>query len=145
MGRGNLLLSPLFSTKNQPGGFFRNFTPKNVMLTPTFDIPQGLGYDNSQHYSALDVEIPQKMDRLVDNLKMEIKNRIAFGHSGSNGFQGGGLNLDIDLINDTYGNELITKSPHNQTPLNRIMDLATTRKFGELLPSPNSSFLQRKK
>ena len=144
MRRDNLLLSPLFSTKNQAGGLFRGFTPKNCLLTPTFDVPQGMGYEDPRYYPTMDPEVPHRMDKLVDSLKMEIKNRITMNQPNSRGLQGG-LNLDIDLINDTYGNEVVNKSPNGNTPFSRAMDLASARKYGELTLSPNSSFLPRKK
>lgn len=87
------------------------------------------------------------MDKIVDNLKAEIQHNS--GNVGSEPGSGHkGMNLDIDLINDTYTPAPPTKSSVGfkfppQTLSNR--SLGSFRRMGDLLQSPNSSFLPRKK
>lgn len=134
-----LILSPLFSTTHQFNhNFFRGFTPTSV--ASKLDTHRGPGsFDDfmfrpspTDHVSRVDFNA--KMDKIVDNLKAEIQHNST--HLGSEQGSGNkGMNLDIDLINNTY-----TPAPPTKSSVGFKFP-----RMGDLLQSPNSSFLPRKK
>lgn len=148
MKRDNLVLSPLFSTTHHNGNFFKGFTPTNN-ITPR--IPEttrsGINFDDFFKIPAdMNPELFNKvLDSNVENLRAEIQNS---GHLSELETGQKDLGLDIDLINESYITGPPTKSDTgfkfpSQPPTNRSQQ--SFRRRGDLLQSPNSSFLQRKK
>lgn len=91
------------------------------------------------------IDFGLKMDRMVMQLRNEIIGQsnfgLGFGIDDNKGL-GGGLNLDIDLINDTQfpaplSSRQSFKFPDTQTNFNL--------KYGDNSMSPSSSYFLRKK
>jgi hypothetical protein len=144
------ILSPLFSTNHQHGGFsFGGFTPRAFNPTPRMlDPHRGIGLDdfllrpsptNAQLYG---IDFNSKMDKIVDNLKTDIQHNTDAGNENHQA----GLNLDIELINDSFNQAPLTKNSDFKFPTSQPRSVGSSfRRFGELTLSPNSSFLPRKK
>lgn len=148
MKRETLVLSPIFSTTNQHGGTFPCFTPKNYILTPRIENQQSSTCENSAVKSTFEMEnaINSKMDGLVGQLKMEIKkNQIFTENCGLKKDSEDRLSLDIELINDTYLTDRLSKPSTVRIPQCKPATHSSCRRFGEWTLSPNSSFLPRKK
>jgi len=145
------ILSPLFSTSNQHGGFFSGFTPKAFNPTPrVLDPHRGIGLDDfllrpsPTNAQLFGIDFNSKMDRIVDNLKSDIQHNTDAGN-GMHPDQKG-LNLDIELINDSFNQAPLTKNSDFKFPTSQPRSVGSSfRKFGDLTLSPNSSFLPRKK
>jgi len=148
--RDPFILSPLFSTTNQHGGFFSGFTPRAFNPTPrVLDPHRGIGLDDfllrpsPTNAQLFGIDFNSKMDRIVDNLKTDIQHNTDVGNE--NHLQGG-LNLDIELINDSFNQAPLTKNSDFKFPSSQPRSVGSSfRRFGELTLSPNSSFLPRKK
>ena len=93
----------------------------------------------------MDIDVNSRFDKAVDNLKMELRNNPAPLMNDHHGMDQQGLNLDIDLIDDSYLHAPLTKSPHIQFPGSQPTSKCSFKKFGEWTLSPNASFLPRKK
>jgi len=124
--RDNLLLSPLFSSNNPHGSFFNNLTPRyfSSFSHPTDGIKGFAGED----FTHMDNN---------ENLKFNNQNSML-------GDPQKGLNLDIDLIDDSFLHMPLTKSPMNflgSQPTSKC----TFNRFGDWTLSPNASYLPRKK
>ena len=149
MHRDSLVLSPLFSTTNHNGGFFSGFTPKYYSNAPHIpDSSKGLGPDDflmRPSPTHMDIDINARFDKAMDNLKMDIRNNTAplMGDHLHNHQKG--LNLDIDLIDDSYLHQNLTKSPNLQFAGSQPTSKCSFKKFGEWTLSPNASFVPRKK
>jgi len=147
MRRDSLVLSPLFSSHNQTGGFFSGFTPRYFSNMPHLpDGSKGLGPDDflvsprPTHHMGIDVD--SRFDKVLDSLKMEMRNNnMPMGDISNQD----GLNLDIELIDDSYLHAPLTKSPHLQFPGSQPTSKCSFKKFGEWTLSPNANFLPRKK
>jgi len=122
--RDNLLLSPLFSS-HQHGSFFNNLTPRyfSNFSHPT-DGMKGFANEEYTHMEN------------TENMKF----------NNPTGDAQKGLNLDIDLIDDSFLHMPLTKSP-NMNFLNSQPNTSkcTFNRFGDWTLSPNASFLPRKK
>ena len=161
------MLSPLFSNKNQTGGFFNNFTSQG--LTPKGFTPKGFptrgslftprciveeSKDSMKEESLIkpipilrELDYNLKMDNVVDKLKEDIKN-----NSSSNSTDPGannetkGLNLDIELINDSFAAPPLTKSPNMSSfQLSRPSSKTGFKKISDWISSPNASSFQLRK
>jgi len=119
--RDSLMLSPLFSA-NPHGGFFSNFTPKYFSGMPNTDGAKGFGTEDFGHMDHADHR----------------NNALHLGDDYQKG-----LNLDIDLIDDSFLHAPLSKSPNMQF-LNNQHNNAFSR-FGDWTLSPNASFLPRRK
>jgi len=123
--RDNLLLSPLFSS-HQHGSFFNNLTPRyfSSFSHPT-DGMKGFAGEDFPH-----IENPES---------------LKFNNPGSmiGGDPQKGLNLDIDLIDDSFLHMPLAKSPNflGSQPTSKC----TFNRFGDWTLSPNASYLPRKK
>jgi hypothetical protein len=156
MQRDTIIPSPLFSSTHQGGGFYRGFTPTNFAHNFPETARSGLYFDDflfrpSPMTPTAGYEFNAKMDKIVDNLRTDIQNNV-IPHPLSEGEPSSGqksLGLNIDLINDTYVPAPPTKSSigfnfsHIQPLTNKSS--ASFKRTGDLLQSPNSSFLSRKK
>ena len=149
MHRDSLILSPLFSANNHNSGFFGNFTPRYFSNVPHMpDNNKGFGPDDflmRPSPTHMDIDVNSRFDKAVDNLKMELRNNPAPLMNDHHGMDQQGLNLDIDLIDDSYLHAPLTKSPHIQFPGSQPTSKCSFKKFGEWTLSPNASFLPRKK
>jgi len=118
--RDNLLLSPLFSS-HQHGSFFNNLTPRYFS---SFSHPtDGLKGFANEDFTHVDNNNPTSM---------------------IGGDPQKGLNLDIDLIDDSFLHMPLTKSPINflgSQPTSKC----TFNRFGDWSLSPSASYLPRKK
>lgn len=89
------------------------------------------------------------MDKIVENLKSDIQHntQVAGGESAEKPHTEKGLDLDLELINDSYAPAPPTKSSTGiKFPTSQPRSVGSSfRRFGELTLSPNSSFLPRKK
>jgi len=95
-----------------------------------------------------DHDLNKKFDKIIDELLHNITHKIHKPHpdhdSGNKA-----LNLDIDLINDTYTpsvpslpSSMQTKIPANPVPNGTRQKTPTTKRpLGELSLSPNSPFM----
>jgi len=120
--RDTIMLSPLFSG-NHHGGFFNNFTPKYFTNIPNHDTTKGFGNEDFGH-----------MDHHIDHRN----NHLHLGDDYQKG-----LNLDIDLIDDSFLHAPLSKSPNMQFLTNQTMN--SFNRFGDWALSPNASFMPRKK
>jgi len=124
--RDNLLLSPLFSS-NQHGSFFNNLTPRYFSsFNHHTDGLKGFGTEDFTHMDA------------NENLKFNNNAMSMMGDPQK------GLNLDIDLIDDSFLHMPLTKSPN----MNFLGSQPTSKcfnRFGDWTLSPNASYLPRKK
>lgn len=124
--RDNLLLSPLFSS-NQHGSFFNNLTPRYFSsFNHHADGLKGFGTEDFTHMDA------------NENLKFNNNAMSMMGDPQK------GLNLDIDLIDDSFLHMPLTKSPN----MNFLGSQPTSKcfnRFGDWTLSPNASYLPRKK
>jgi len=150
--RSTLVLSPIFSTKNQSASLFTGFTPKNFLLaTPkTEQNPSNFDTADSKTPSGLgiDLEANHRMDDLVDHLKMEIKKKQIFSENFGEKKsidKDSSLGLNIELINDTYLTDQLNVASSVRAPQSVSGGQSSFRRFGEWTLSPNSSFLPRKK
>jgi len=138
----------MVSTKNQNRALFEGLTPKNFIITPKQD-QQSSTFDilYKRQSSGIEIEPESKMDEIVDSLKSNIKKNQIFSEalSTTKKNQEDGLNLDINLINDTYLTGRLSKPSIIQTPQTKSKNQLSCRRFGEWTCSPNSSFLLRKK
>ena len=154
LNRDPFILSPLFSNTHQNGGFFSGFTPRGFNPTPRLlDSHRGIGLDDfmlrpsptaAQGYN---IDFNSKMDRIVENLKSDINHNTSVPnphHERTDDKKG--LDLDLELINDSYAPAPPTKSSEFKFPTSQPRSVGSSfRRFGELTLSPNSSFLPRKK
>jgi len=123
--RDNLLLSPLFS--NQHGSFFNNLTPRYFSsFSHHNDGLKGFGTEDFTHMDA------------NENLKFNNNAMSMMGDPQK------GLNLDIDLIDDSFLHMPLTKSP-NMNFLGSQPNSKCFNRFGDWTLSPNASYLPRKK
>jgi len=124
--RDNLLLSPLFSS-HQHGSFFNNLTPRYFSsFSHQMDGAKGFGTDDFAHMGA------------NENLKFTDPISLAHDHQK-------GLNLDIDLIDDSFLHMPLTKSPNMNFLGSQPTSKCTFNRFGDWTLSPNASYLPRKK
>jgi len=148
MHRDSLILSPLFSANTHNGGFFSGFTPRYFSNVPHMtENNKGFGPDDfllRPSPTHMDIDVNSRFDKAVDNYKMELRNN-APPLLGDHGMDQQVLNLDIDLIDDSYLHAPLTKSPHMQFPGSQPTSKCSFKKFGEWTLSPNASFLPRKK
>jgi hypothetical protein len=146
MHRDNLILSPLFASNNHSGGFFNNFTPRYFSnMQHTNETNKGIGPDDflmRPSPTHMDMD-HSRFDKAMESLKMEMRNNTA-PLLGDHHHQQG-LNLDIDLIDDSYLHAPLTKSPNIQNFGSQPTSKCSFKKFGEWTLSPNASYLQRKK
>jgi len=127
--RDNLLLSPLFSSHHH-GGFFSSLTPRYFSnISHTNEGAKGFGAEDFGHMET------------GDNLKMETRNNPV----PLMGDYQKGLDLDIDLIDDSFLHMPLTKSPNMQFPSSQPTSKSFFNKFGDWTLSPSASFLPRKK
>jgi hypothetical protein len=146
--RDSLMLSPLFSA-NPVGGFFSGFTPRYFSNIPHMaENSKGLGPDDflmRPSPTHMDIDINSRFDKAVDNLKMEIRqNAVPIAYDQQ--LNQKGLNLDIDLIDDSYLHVPLTKSPNMmQFSGSQPTSKCSFKKFGEWTLSPNASFLPSRK
>jgi len=149
--RDPFILSPLFSTTNQHGGFsFGGFTPRAFNPTPrVLDPHRGIGLDDfllrpsPTNAQLFGIDFNSKMDRIVDNLKSDIQHNTDIVNENH---PAGKFNLDIELINDSFNQAPLTKNSDFKFPTSQPRSVGSSfRRFGELTLSPNSSFLPRKK
>jgi len=93
------------------------------------DGAKGFGNDDFTHMDA------------GDNLKSELRNNpLQMNDNYQNG-----LNLDIDLIDDSFLQAPLNKSPNMHFLGGQPNRKSSFNKFGEWTLSPNASFLSRKK
>jgi len=148
MHRDSLMLSPLFSSNTHNGGFFSGFTPRYFSNVPHMqDNNKTFGPDDfllRPSPTHMDMDVSARFEKAVENMKMELRNNPV-QHLGDHGMDQQGLNLDIDLIDDSYLNAPLTKSPHLQFVGSQPTSKCSFKKFGEWTLSPNASFLPRKK
>ena len=146
------ILSPLFSTKNHTGGFFQGFTPKNFTpkgfpMSGFLQTPTNLT-DYIREDSLMRPIIPLQKESdynsTVDQLKEEIKNNSNTTESGNSNEQKG-LNLDIDLINDSFIAVPMNKSPNLTFPSSQPNSKGSFKKISEWSTSPNASSFQLRK
>jgi len=123
--RDNLLLSPLFSS-HQHGGFFSNLTPRYFSGFNHHNDHKGFGNDDFAHMDG------------NENLKFH-------NHMSMIGDHQKGLNLDIDLIDDSFLHMPLTKSPNMNFLGSQPTSKCTFNRFGDWTLSPNASYLPRKK
>jgi len=149
MHKDSLILSPLFSSNNHNGGFFSNFTPRYFSNMPHLgDHSKGLGPDDfllrpsPTHMDHIDIN--SRFDKVVEGLKFDMRSHPA-PLMGDLNLHQKGLNLDIELIDDSYLHAPLTKSPNMQFPGSQPTSKCSFKKFGEWTLSPNASFLPRKK
>jgi len=149
MHKDSLILSPLFSSHNPHGGFFNSFTPRYFSGMPHLgDHSKGLGPDDfllrpsPTHMDHIDINA--RFDKVVDGLKFDMRSHPA-PLMGDMGLHQKGLNLDIELIDDSYLHAPLTKSPNMQFPGSQPTSKCSFKKFGEWTLSPNANFLPRKK
>jgi hypothetical protein len=146
--RDSLILSPLFSA-NPVGGFFSGFTPRYFSTIPQMaENSKGLGPDDflmRPSPTNMDIDMNSRFGKAVDNLKMDIRqNAVPIAYDQQMNQKG--LNLDIDLIDDSYLHVPLTKSPNMmQFSGSQPTSKCSFKKFGEWTLSPNASFLLRKK
>jgi hypothetical protein len=109
--RDPFVLSPLYASHQ---GFFNGFTPRTFFQTPRLMNPnQNLAFENFMLGGGLNpqfhaIDFNHKMDKILNNLHMDIQGgagRIEDPNKNKEDFD-----LDIDLINDTYGIGPTTKS-----------------------------------
>lgn len=81
---------------------------------------------------------------VVDQLKEEIKNNSNTTESGHSHEQKG-LNLDIDLINDSFITVPLTKSPNLNFPTSQPNSKGSFKKISDWTTSPNASSFQLRK
>ena len=161
----NIILSPLFSTKHQNGSFFQGFTtpkgltPKGFMTpraffkgflsTPTNGAESSKGFRDEgvlrpiPIQSDFDFSFNSRMDRMVDELKEGIKKNTDSIAGVS--LEQNGLNLDIDLINESSEPGSATKSPNLLSQLNQPFSRKFFKRTGTLALSPNASSFQLRK
>jgi len=149
MHRDSLVLSPLFSTTNHNGGFFSGFTPKYFSnATHNQDTSKGLGPDDflmRPSPTHMEIDINSRFDKAMDNLKLEMRSNTVPLMGDHHHNHQKGLNLDIDLIDDSYLHQNLTKSPNLQFAGSQPTSKCSFKKFGEWTLSPNASFMPRKK
>jgi len=122
--RDNLLLSPLFSS-HQQGGFFTSLTPRYFSsLNHHNDHVKGFGNEDFTHVDE-NLKIHNPLSMVGDPQK--------------------GLNLDIDLIDDSFLHMPLTKSPNMNFLGSQPTSKCTFNRFGDWTLSPNASYLPRKK
>jgi len=154
LNRDPFILSPLFSNTHQSGGFFSGFTPRGFNPTPRLlDGHRGIGLDDFMlrpsptAAQAYNIDFNSKMDRIVENLKSDINHNTSVTnapHERTDDKKG--LDLDLELINESYAPAPPTKSSEFKFPTSQPRSVGSSfRRFGELTLSPNSSFLPRKK
>lgn len=143
MRRDNLMLSPLFSTKHQLASLFRSFTPKSYQQTPRPDSQRHLMFDEVTLRNA-DVEANARMDKLIESLKTAINTNMELPANNERELVGG-LDLDIDLINDTYLTLGKLSNTNMQFPTSQPTSKTSCKRFGNLTISPTASFLMPKK
>lgn len=160
----NIILSPLFSTKHQNGSFFQGFTTpkgltpkgfitpraffKGFLATPTNGIESSKGFRDEvlrpiPIQSEFDLNFNSRMDRMVDELKEGIQKSTDVA-SGV-GHEQNGLNLDIDLINESCEPGSATKSPNILSQVNQSFSRKFFKRTGTLALSPNASSFQLRK
>jgi len=122
--RDNLLLSPLFSS-HQHGGFFSNLTPRYFSGFNHHNDHKGFGGEDFTHMDA--------------NENLKLHNPIMIGDHQK------GLNLDIDLIDDSFLHMPLAKSPNMNFMGSQPTSKCTFNRFGDWTLSPNASYLPRKK
>jgi len=98
----------------------------------------------SPNHMAMDSN--SRFDQAMEHLKLEMRSNTApvMGEHNMHHHQQG-LNLDIDLIDDSYLHAPLTKSPHIPFPGSQPTSKCSFKKFGEWTLSPNANFLPRKK
>jgi len=125
MQRDSLLLSPLFSAHHH-GGFFSGLTPRYFSNTfHATDAAKGFGAEDFVHIEPNDTLRNNPISLMDDYQK--------------------GLNLDIDLIDDSFLHAPLNKSPHMQFNGNQPSSHSSFKKFGDWSLSPSASYLARKK
>jgi hypothetical protein len=122
--RDNLLLSPLFSS-HQHGGFFANLTPRY--------------FSNFNHHIDHKVFGNEDFPHLDAGENLKLHTPIMLGDHQK------GLNLDIDLIDDSFLHMPLTKSPNMNFLGSQPTSKCTFNRFGDWTLSPNASYLPRKK
>lgn len=155
--RDTFVLSPLFSTRNQVGSFFhgftpRGFTPKGFPARGFFPTPTNGGDELSREDSMLRAMMKDEYNLQVDSGMggiggmdhEEMKNKYP-SNNNENNFQQKGLNLDIDLINDSFDVPPMTKSPNLQLPISQPNSKGSFKKVSEWNVSPNASSFQTRK
>jgi hypothetical protein len=141
--RDSLVLSPLYSASNQNGGFFSGFTPRYFSNVPHMtDSTKGMGPDDfllRPSPTHMDMDVNARFDKMMDpNSRNNINPFMNDPQKG--------LNLDIDLIDDSYLHAPLSKSPHLQfTTGSQPTSKCSFKKFGDWTLSPSASFIPRKK
>jgi hypothetical protein len=143
--RDALVLSPLFSTQHQGANFFNRFTPTNPFTPSLMLDTRGINFDDFVRPSPTNAggQLNAQMDKIVDNLKSTISHNQ--GHIGSENSSGQkSMNLDIELINDTYAPAPLTNTSVGGFKFPSTSK-STGRRPGDFIQSPNSSFIPKKK
>jgi len=123
--RDNLLLSPLFSS-HQHGGFFTNLTPRYFSSFNHHNDHNKFGNEDFTHMDSENMKLHNAMSMLGGDHQK-------------------GLNLDIDLIDDSFLHMPLTKSPNMNFLGSQPTSKCTFNRFGDWTLSPNASYHQRKK
>ena len=169
MANNMLMFSPLFSTRHS---FFNPFTPRNLSLNlqeinetrlSGFDDYANLAPKTPKSNATInDSDINNKMDKLIEELRTNISHISTQIISNTSNIsqhkihkpqpdydsESKPLNLDIDLINDTYVPSNQSNIPASIVPI-KVNNANGTRRttpiakklFGELSLSPNSPFI----
>jgi hypothetical protein len=139
-----LVLSPLFSSANQNGGFFNGFTPRYFSnMSHMNETNKGLAADDfliRPSPTHMDVDINGRFEKMMDPMKYDPRNNPGLYMNDQKG-----LDLDLDLIDDSYLHAPLTKSPHAQFPGSQPTSKCSFKKFGDWTLSPSANFMQRKK
>jgi len=127
---------------NQKFTFGKDFSPRvqrdNLLLSPLFSSHQPGGFFNNltpRYFSAFNQHNEHKFGH------------EDFSHMDGNAMLGDqkGLNLDIDLIDDSFLHMPLTKSPNMNFLGSQPTSKCTFNRFGDWTLSPSASYLQRKK
>jgi len=123
-------------------GFFPRFTPTSSFTPNMMLDTRGLNFDDVIRPSPTAAQNANfQFDKIVDNLKSSIQINTNLGSEHSSGQKS--MNLDIELINDTY-------TPAPLTNGSNIFKFPTSttkagKRPGDFIQSPNSSFHPKKK
>jgi len=127
---------------NQKFTFGKDFSPRvqrdNLLLSPLFSSHQHGGF-----FSSLTPRYFSNFSHHNDGVKGF--GNEDFTHMDSNMLDQKGLNLDIDLIDDSFLHMPLTKSPNMNFMGSQPTSKCTFNRFGDWTLSPNASYLQRKK
>lgn len=146
MLRDPFMLSPLFATSHN----FFNFAPNGLFPTPRIADIRGFGYEDFMLRAAtptanMSLDYQNKMDKIVNNLRAEIQHNL-LGEVERHREE---FDLDIDLINESYGIAPMSKSSlaDFKFPQSTQQKSVGTsfRKLGDVISSPNSSYIAKKK